>query len=133
MRGFVQLDSSKRGHVGVEALIDGEVARGLDREDDGKRIAGYGAPAKATTLMHHFGIGTAEIEFIVDDNPLKQSLYSPGLHVPVLPSSSIAERGPDYLLILAWNFAEPIIEKKCADFAQNGGRFIVPLPDVRVI
>ena len=157
LRGFVQLDSSKRGHVGVEALIDGEVARGLDREetlrdyssridtlgrklgalltelrDDGNRIAGYGAPAKATTLMHHFGIGTAEIEFIVDDNPLKQSLYSPGLHVPVLPSSSIAERGPDYLLILAWNFAEPIMEK-CADFAQDGGRFIVPLPDVRVI
>ena len=95
-------------------------------------LAGYGAPAKATTLLHHFGIGPKEIEFIVDDNPLKQSLYSPGLHVPVLPSISIAEREPDYLLILAWNFAEPIMEK-CADFAQGGGRFIVPLPDIRVI
>ena len=157
LRGFVQLAGGRHERLGVEALVDEEIALGVDREeilrdyssriadlghklgallaglrDDGKRIAGYGAPAKATTLMHHFGIGPKEIEFIVDDNPLKQSLYSPGLHVPVLPSISIAEREPDYLLILAWNFAEPIMEK-CADFAQGGGRFIVPLPDIRVI
>ena len=157
LRGFVQNAGGKHAHSGVDVLIRGEIALGLDREDtlrdyssriealgrelgtllrtlkdDGKHIAGYGAPAKATTLMHHFDIGNAEIEFIVDDNPLKQRLYSPGLHVPVLPSSAIAERQPDFLVILAWNFAEPIMEK-CADFARNGGRFIVPLPDIRVI
>ena len=157
LRGFVQQAGGGRTHDGVDALIAAEVAIGLDREEtlrgysariealgqelrtllatlhaQGKRIAGYGAPAKATTLMHHFGIGGEQIEFIVDDNPLKQGLYSPGLHVPVLPSASIAERAPDYLVLLAWNFAEPIM-RKCADFSQRGGRFIVPLPEVRVI
>ncbi|OFZ99939.1 MAG: SAM-dependent methyltransferase [Betaproteobacteria bacterium RIFCSPLOWO2_02_67_12] len=97
----------------------------------GRRIAGFGAPAKATTLMHHFRIGPAQIEFIVDDSPLKQGLYSPGLHVPVLPPEAIIERRPDYLLLLAWNFARPIIEKHAA-FRQRGGRFIVPLPRLEV-
>ncbi len=97
----------------------------------GRRIAGFGAPAKATTLMHHFRIGLAEIDFIVDDSPLKQGLYSPGLHVPVLPPAAIVERRPDYLLVLAWNFARSIIEKHAA-FRQRGGRFIVPLPRLEV-
>jgi len=97
----------------------------------GRRIAGFGAPAKATTLMHHFRIGRAQIDFIVDDSPLKQGLYSPGLHVPVLPPEAIIERRPDYLLLLAWNFARPIIEKHAA-FRQRGGRFIVPLPRLEV-
>ncbi len=99
---------------------------------EGRRIGGFGAPAKATTLMHHFGIGPEVIEFIVDDSPLKQGLYSPGLHVPVVPSSAIAERKPDFLVILAWNFADSIIAKNQA-FSQRGGRFVVPVPQVRVI
>jgi SAM-dependent methyltransferase len=96
---------------------------------DGKRIAAFGAPAKATTLMYHFGIGPDVVEFIVDDSPLKQGLYSPGYHIPVLPSSAIAERKPDYLVILAWNFADSIIAKNKA-FA---GHFIVPVPRVKII
>ena len=98
---------------------------------DGKRIAGFGAPAKATTLMYHFGLGPETIEFIVDDSPLKQGLFTPGLHVPVLSSEAIAEKRPDYLLILAWNFAGPIMAKNQA-FRDGGGRFIVPLPGVSV-
>ena len=157
LRGFVQLEGGTQGRQGVDELVDEETALGLDREDtlqafntridkiggelrtvlsalrdDGKRIAGYGAPAKATTLMHHFSIGKEQIEFIVDDNPLKQGLFSPGLYVPVLPSSAIAEREPDYLLILAWNFAQPIMNK-CSDFKNRGGHFIVPLPEVQVV
>ena len=103
--------------------------RGLRHE--GKRIAGFGAPAKATTLMYHFGLGRDDIEFIVDDSPLKQGLYSPGLHIPVVPATAIAERKPDALLILAWNFAGPIMAKHRA-FRDSGGRFIVPVPEVRV-
>jgi SAM-dependent methyltransferase len=99
---------------------------------EGKRIAGFGAPAKATTLMYHFGIGPELIDFIVDDSPLKQGLYSPGMHIPVMSSAAIAERKPDYLVVLAWNFALSIIEKNAA-FRQAGGRFIVPLPRVEVI
>ena len=95
----------------------------------GKTIAGFGAPAKATTLMYHFGIGPEQIDFIADDSPLKQGLFSPGLHIPVVPSSEIYERNPDYLVLLAWNFADPIMAKHAA-FAENGGKFIVPLPKV---
>src|SRR5258706_6449377 len=98
----------------------------------GKRIAGFGAPAKATTLMYHFGITPEMIEFIVDDSPLKQGRFSPGMHIPVVPAQAIYERRPDYLLILAWNFAGPIIDKHRA-FSQAGGRFIVPLPKLEVI
>lgn len=97
---------------------------------DGKTIAGFGAPAKATTLMYHFGIGAGEIDFIVDDNPLKQGLFSPGAHIPVLPPEALYERRPDYVLILAWNFAELIMAKHSA-FLDGGGRFIVPLPDLQ--
>jgi C-methyltransferase C-terminal domain/Methyltransferase domain/Putative zinc binding domain len=100
--------------------------------NQGKRIAGFGAPAKATTLMYHFGIGPETIDFIVDDSPLKQGLYSPGMHIPVLPPEAIAERRPDYLLLLAWNFAGPIIDKH-AWYRQQGGRFIVPLPQLETV
>lgn len=114
----------------------GERIDGLGRElkrliagikADGKSIAGFGAPAKATTLMHHFGIGPNAIDFIVDDSPLKQGLYTPGLHVPVLPPDALYRRRPDYAIILAWNFAAAIMAKHSA-FRQAGGRFIVPLP-----
>jgi SAM-dependent methyltransferase len=98
---------------------------------DGKTIAGFGAPAKATTLMYHFGIGPDIIDFIVDDSPLKQNLYAPGLHIPVLPSQAIYEQKPDVVVILAWNFAEPIM-KNHARYQEQGGQFIVPLPEVRV-
>lgn len=99
---------------------------------DGKTIAGFGAPAKATTLMYHFGIGPDVIGFIVDDSPLKQNLLTPGMHIPVVGSEVIAERRPDALVILAWNFAEPIMAKNAA-FHDRGGRFIIPLPEVRMI
>ena len=103
--------------------------RGL--KDDGQRIAGYGAPAKATTLMYHFGLGSDVIEFIVDDSPWKEGLYTPGLHVPVVAPSALYERPLDYVVVLAWNFAEQIIAQHAA-FAEAGGRFIVPLPKLQV-
>jgi SAM-dependent methyltransferase len=98
----------------------------------GKSIAGYGAPAKATTLMHHFALDRALIDYIVDDNPLKQGMYTPGLHVPVVATTEIYRRKPDYVLVLAWNFAESIVAKH-RDYAGNDGRFIIPLPDLQII
>ena len=97
-----------------------------------KTIVGFGAPAKATTLMYEFGIDNDIIDFIVDDSPFKQNLYSPGLHIPVFSSLHIDKFKPDYLLILAWNFADSII-KKNQKFYKNGGRFIIPLPTLEVI
>lgn len=116
----------------IEALKDelGALLRRLKGE--GRSIAGFGAPAKATTLLYHFGIGPDIIDFIVDDSPLKQGLFTPGMHIPVLPGTAIAERKPDYLVVLAWNFAQPIIAKQAA-FREAGGRFIVPLPKVEVV
>jgi SAM-dependent methyltransferase len=99
---------------------------------DGKTIAGFGAPAKATTLMHHFGLGPDTIDFISDDAPLKQGLYSPGLHIPILSTEAIYEKKPDYVILLAWNFAPQIMEDH-QNYVNSGGRFIVPLPEIRVI
>ncbi|MBI3939081.1 MAG: class I SAM-dependent methyltransferase [Betaproteobacteria bacterium] len=98
----------------------------------GRRIAGFGAPAKTTTLMYHLGLEREMIDFIVDDSPLKQGLYTPGMHIPVLPTEEIYRRRPDYVVILAWNFAGPIIERHGA-FRAGGGRFIIPLPAVQVV
>ena len=99
--------------------------RGLKRE--GKRIAGYGAPTKSTTLMMHFGLGRDVIDFIVDDNPLKQGFYSPGTHVPIGPPEWIYERAPEHVLVLAWNFADSIMAKH-GRYEAVGGRFILPMP-----
>jgi hypothetical protein len=71
---------------------------------DGKVIAGFGAPTKATKLMTHFGLDDKVLDFIVDDNPLKQGLYTPITKIPVLSTEALYERKPDYVLILAWNF-----------------------------
>jgi len=115
----------------IDALRDtlGGVLSNL--KSDGKRIAGYGAPAKATTLMYHFELGPEIIDFIVDDSPFKQGLYSPGLHVPVLPPEAIYEQEPDCLLVLAWNFTEPIMNKH-RGYAEAGGQFIIPAPTIKV-
>ena len=82
--------------------------------------------------MYEFGLKEDILDFIVDDSPLKQGLYSPGLHIPVLSSNSINDLKPDYLLILAWNFADSII-KKNQKFLDAGGKFIIPLPNLEVI
>ncbi|KAK3251285.1 hypothetical protein CYMTET_39373 [Cymbomonas tetramitiformis] len=101
-------------------------------QNAGKKIVGYGAPAKATTLLYHFGITEKILSFIVDDNPLKQGLYTPGLHIPVLPVERIYDPNVAYVLILAWNFSDSILSKH-QRFTEAGGRFIVPLPNLKII
>ena len=107
------------------ALIDDMKAKGL-------KIAGYGAPAKGNTLLNFFDIGSERIDFLVDRNPLKQGLYSPGKKIPILHPDAIAEHKPDILLVLAWNFFDEI-RKQQAEFEAQGGRFIIPLPEPVVI
>lgn len=97
----------------------------------GKTLAGYGAPAKATTLMHHFGLDRNSLDFIIDDNPLKQGLYSPGLHVPIVSKDVGMNSKPDYIVILAWNFADSIISRN-TEYLETGGRFITPLPNLEI-
>ncbi len=99
---------------------------------DGKRVAGYGAPAKGNTLISFLGLGPDTIEYIADRSPLKQGRYTPNVAIPVVPAERLAEDQPDYVLLLAWNFADEILEQQ-ADYRRAGGRFIVPVPDVRVV
>lgn len=98
----------------------------------GDRIAGYGAPAKGNTLLNYFGIGREILDYVVDDSPWKQGLYTPGTRLPVVPPERLHLDPPRDLLILAWNFAEPIMQK-CDAFRAAGGRFIIPVPVPRVL
>jgi SAM-dependent methyltransferase len=106
-----------------------ELVNGLKSE--GKSIAGYGAPTKATTLLTHFELGGV-LDFLVDDNPLKRGLFSPGHHIPVVAAEEMYEKQPDFVLILAWNFAESIMQKH-RRYADQGGSFILPMPEPRIV
>ena len=89
-----------------------------------------GASPTVTTLLYHFDLND-KVDFIVDDNPAKQNTFSPGKHIPVLSPQAIYDRGADFVLVLAWNYAAPILKKHQA-FLDRGGRFIVPLPYLQV-
>lgn len=158
LRGVVQRKGGPRLVGGaLAAIVAQETAMGLDRverfrafaahidrlgaelmellrslKSEGKRIAGFGAPAKLTTLMYHLGFEPGMIDFIIDDSPLKQGRYTPGMHIPVVPAQQLYVRRPDYVVILAWNFAQPIMDKH-ASFREAGGHFIVPLPRVEIV
>jgi hypothetical protein len=99
---------------------------------EGKRLAGYGAPAKGNTLLNYCGIGVDLVPYTVDRNPLKVGTFTPGMHLPVRPASTLIEDMPDYVLILAWNFADEIVQQQAA-YSAAGGRFIVPIPAPRII
>ena len=101
-------------------------------KDQGKTIAGFGAPTKATTLMAHFNLNEKVLDFIVDDNPLKQGLYTPISHIPILSAEALYTLRPDYVLVLAWNFAEPII-KAHQMYSQRIGKFILPMPVPQIV
>lgn len=96
-------------------------------KSQGKRIAGDGAPAKGNTLLNYCQIGTDILDYIVEISPLKQGLYTPGTHIPIFPIDRIYTDRPDFLLILPWNIKEDIMQQQ-AEFKQNGGKFIVPIP-----
>lgn len=97
----------------------------------GKTVAAYGASTTTTTLLYHFEL-TSRVAFIVDDNPLKQGLFSPGAHIPVLSSQELAARKPDIVVILAWIYAEAIVARN-SEYVRNGGTFLVPLPAARTV
>jgi len=98
----------------------------------GNSIGAYGAPTKAVTLLSHFGIGIDLVDFIVEDNPLKHGKYLPVARIPVVPTAELYARQPDYALILAWNFAQPIMAMH-HKYVELGGRFIVPMPEPKIV
>lgn len=98
----------------------------------GKRVVGYGATSKSTTILNYAGIGPELIEYISDTTPIKQGKYSPGMHIPVRPYEEFTADPPDYAVLFAWNHAAEIRSKERA-FEAAGGRWIVHVPQVQVL
>jgi hypothetical protein len=104
----------------------------LDAKAAGKRIAAYGAPAKGNTMLNYCGIGNDVLDFVADKSPHKVGRLTPGSHIPVVDAASLVERRPDLVLILAWNFADEIMRQQ-AEYTRNGGRFVLPIPEPRIV
>jgi len=159
--GQLRVTVQRQGEGGVDPsvaeVLEQERARGIDRIEtyhafaeqvqrikrdlhgtmrdllaDGKRIAGYGAPAKGNTLLSFLEIGPEMVHYIADRSALKQGLYTPGSRIPVVPPERLLEDQPDYVLLLAWNFADEILEQQSA-YRERGGKFIIPVPKVWVV
>ena len=103
-----------------------------DLKKQGKRIVGYGASAKCTTLLQYCGIGTELIDYITDSAPSKQGKYTPGTHIPIVSPDILKKNPPDVIVIFAWNYAKNIMEKE-KWFKERGGKFIIPIPEPRII
>jgi SAM-dependent methyltransferase len=146
-----------RRSAAVKALLEEEAAWGVDsvefyqgfgervehlRESllsllhglkaEGKRIAVYGASAKGSTLLNYFGLGRETLDFVVDRSTVKQGYYTPGTHLRIFAPEHLLETKPDYVLLLTWNFADEILAQQ-AEYRRGGGRFIIPIPEVRVV
>lgn len=119
--------------AGRVAQVKTDLRETLDRlKSNGNQIVGYGAAAKATTLLSYCDITTEDLDYIVDLNEYKHGRYMGGSHIPIYPTERLLEDQPEYALILAWNFADEIMEQQ-SEFAERGGRFIIPIPELEII
>jgi len=157
LRFFAAHEGDYPVEASVEAILEDEMRRGIKSMEhyrgfarrvsdlkvslcellarlkcEGKTIAAYGASAKGTTLLNHFGIDTRFLDFVADRSTYKQGLLTPGTHIPVVAADRLAGMKPDFALLLTWNFAEEILRQQ-AEYRSQGGRFIVPVPEVKIL
>ena len=103
-----------------------------DLRKQGKKIVGVSAPAKGMTLLNYCKIGIETLDFLTEKSRLKIGKYAPGTHIPVVSDSELLNQMPDYALLLAWNFAEEIM-KNNSEFRTRGGKFIIPIPEPKIV
>jgi hypothetical protein len=157
LRAFVQREAEGEVQPSVDELLELERARGIDRIEtyrafagdvqriraelrrtlselraQGARVAGYGAPAKGNTLLGFLGLGPQDLDYIADRSPLKQGRFTPGTHIPVVAPERLLEDQPEYVVLLAWNFVDEVLEQQ-SEYRRRGGRFIVPVPEVQMV
>jgi len=113
----------------LRAALTGLIA---DLRRAGRAIGAYGASAKGSTLLNFYGLGPAQLDFVVDRSTYKQGRLTPGTHLPILPPEQLLARRPDYTLLLTWNFAGEILAQQQA-YRAAGGKFILPIPRVTVV
>ena len=116
----------------VLELKDSLVTLLSDLKNQGKSIAAYGASAKGSTLLNFFGLGKDSLSFVADRSSYKQGRLTPGTHIAIVAPEKLAESRPDYTLLLTWNFADEILEQQKA-YRHQGGKFIIPIPEVRIV
>jgi SAM-dependent methyltransferase len=130
--GFLSLERYRGFGEQVRATKRKLLAFLIDAKNRGKKVVGYGAPGKGNTLLNYCGIRTDFLDFTVDANPYKQGKFTPGTRIPILAPEAIRAVRPDYVLILPWNLKEEI-SAQAAYIRDWGGRFVVPIPEVRVL
>jgi len=116
----------------VEALKANLVGLLLELKRQGAHLAAYGAAAKGATLLNYSGVGKDILDFVVDRSVHKQGLFLPGVRLPIYPPGKLLEAMPEFVLLLAWNFAEEIIAQQ-SEYIRRGGRFILPIPEPKVV
>ena len=132
--GFDKIETYKKINENVSKLKNDIIGLLNKLKSEGKKIAAYSAPAKGNILLNYFGIGQNYLDFIVDKLKAKQGLYTPGTHMLVYPLEKINQEKPDYLLVLCWNISDEVINMiELKNFRDRGGKFIVPVPDVKII
>ena len=131
-QGLDRPDALKAFSAKVERSRESLVALLKELRAQGKRIAGYGATSKSTTILNFCRIGPELIEFVSDTTPIKQGKFTPGTHIPVVTSETFRSNPPDYAVLFAWNHADEIMAKE-KDFVAAGGKWIVHVPEVKVL